>query len=185
MLGNEPFTAEQPSVQGLVDRACNELSAKAVVLLHEDGQVLQRSGWIDENDYPTMSALIAAMIAAGKSLSRIGEAALGEPSRFACDSEASGLYTVGVAHGILLSVLYDQPLNPGQFRMKVRRYAELLARLGVSKPQQWEVTETVTSAGAVLSPVSYPEAKTAPVKPTLFADISDSEIDELFENARS
>jgi hypothetical protein len=33
--------------------------------------------------------------------------------------------------------------------------------------------------------VSSPEAKTTPVKPTLFGEISDSEIDELFENARS
>jgi predicted regulator of Ras-like GTPase activity (Roadblock/LC7/MglB family) len=185
VLGNEPFTAEQPSVQGLVERACTELSAKAVVLLHENGQMLQRSGWIDESEYPAMSALIAAMIAAGKSLSQLGESALGEPSRFACDSEASGLYTVGVSNGIWLSVLYDQPLNPGQFRMKVRRYAELLARLGVSKPTQWEVTENVTQAGATLPPVSSREAKTTPVKPTLFGEISDSEIDELFENARS
>ena len=133
---DEAFRAEQPSVQGIVERACHELSAKAVVLLHENGQVLQRSGWIDDSDYPAMSALIAAMIAAGKSLSNIGEAALGEPSRFSCDSEAAGLYTVGVAHGIWLSVLYDQPLNPGHFRMKVRRYADLIARLGVQKPTQ-------------------------------------------------
>ena len=138
MLG---FTSEQPSVSGLVDRITHELGAKAVFLLHENGQVLQRSGWIDESEYPSMAALVAAMIAAGKSLSNVGEAFLGNPSRFACDSESVGLYTVSVAQQIWLAVFYDQPLNPGQFRMKVRRYSELLARLGVQAPQQWEVTE--------------------------------------------
>ncbi|MGZ3650712.1 MAG: hypothetical protein ACXWSC_06015, partial [Bdellovibrionota bacterium] len=108
---------------------------------------------------------------------------------FACDSESSGLYTVGVAHGIWLSVLYDQPLNPGQFRMKVRRYSELLARLGVQQPEQWEMPQNVTAHGATLPPVSSREATTPEIltakNPSLFANISDSEIDELFENARS
>jgi hypothetical protein len=90
-----------------------------------------------------------------------------------------------VAHGIWLSVLYDQPLNPGHFRMNVRRYADLLARLGVQLPEQWEVTERGASAGANLPPVSSTVDKTTPVKPTLFGEISDSEIDDLFVNARS
>jgi hypothetical protein len=189
----EHFTADQPSVQGLIERACTELSAKAVLLLHENGQVLQKSGWIDDNEYPAMAALIAAMIAAGKGIGNLSDSNVGSPSRFACDSEAAGLYTVGVAHGIWLSVLYDQPLNPGQFRMKVRRYSELLARLGVQQPEQWELPQNGTASmpedGATLRPVSSREATTPEIltakNSSLFANISDTEIDELFENARS
>jgi len=166
---------EQPAVHGLIERINHELGAKAVVLLHENGQVLHRSGWIDEDEYPSMAALVA-----------------GAPSRFACDSESMGLYTVGIMNGVWLTVLYDQPLNPGQFRMKVRRYAELLARLGVQRPEQWEVTDFGTSSGATratLPPVSSratprPEFLTAKDS-SLFGNITDDEIDELFENARS
>lgn len=183
------FTAEQPSVRGLVEKMSHDLSAKAVILLHENGQVLQRSGWIEDSDYPSMAALVVAMIAAGKSLGRLGEAFPGSPSRFSCDSESAGVYTVGVANDIWLAVLYDQPLNPGQFRMKVRRFAELLAKLGVSRPQQWEEVEMGPTAGANLPPVSSrtvggPENLTAK-KSSLFVNITDEEIDQLFENARS
>jgi hypothetical protein len=39
-----------------------------------------------------------------------------------------------VGEGIWLTALYEQPMNPGLFRMKVRRYAEIIARIGASKP---------------------------------------------------
>jgi hypothetical protein len=185
------FTQHQPAIRSLVERMTSELGAKAVVLLHENGQVLQSNGWIDEGEYPAMAALVAAMIAAGKSLNGLGEAFPGAPTRFACDSESTGLYTVGVMNGIWLTVLYEQPLNPGQFRMKVRRYAEILARLGVKKPEQWEVTDfgTASESRATSAPVSAkvtpaPEILTAN-DASLFGNITDEEIDKLFENARS
>jgi hypothetical protein len=182
---------DQPSVSGLVDRIATELAARAVVLLHENGQVLQKSGWIEESEFPSMAALVAAMIATGKSLSELGESFLGAPTRFACDSEAMGLYTVAVADGIWLAVLYEQPLNPGQFRMRVRRYAELLSKLGVERPLQQELTENVThhvAAGATSHQGT--SDSTHHVIPTmnssmLFTNITDDEIDRLFENARS
>jgi predicted regulator of Ras-like GTPase activity (Roadblock/LC7/MglB family) len=186
-----PLTSHQPAVRGLVERISQELGTRAVILLHENGQILQSKGWIDDAEIPAMAALVAAMIAAGKSLDGLGAAFGGAPSRFSCDSESRGLYTIAVMNGIWLSVLYEQPLNPGQFRMKVRRYAEHLAQLGVKKPEQWEVTDFVHAAAssATLSPVSSkemarPEKLTAK-NSSLFGNISDEEIDELFENARS
>jgi hypothetical protein len=184
------FFAEQPSVRGLVERISHELAAKAVILLHENGQVLQRSGWIDEGEYPSMAALVVAMIATGKSLGGLGEAFSGSPTRFSCDSESMGVYAVGVANEVWLTVLYDQPLNPGQFRMKVRRYAELLAKLGVRRPEQWEAEpEWAPEAGATLPPVPSGPAATPEILTTknssLFGNITDEEIEELFEKARS
>lgn len=182
---------EQPSVRGLIDRMTSELAARAVVLLHEDGQVLQKSGWIDENEYPLIAALVAAMIATGRSLGERGDGFAGAPSRFACDSEATGLYVVAVANGVWLAVLYEQPLNPGQLRMKIRRYSELLAHLGVEKSPTLEVPQKGNMrpvSGATLSPVSSVR-NSNPVTLTqngiLFGNITDDEIDHLFENARS
>jgi len=180
---------DQPSAQSLVERMSHELGAKATLVLHENGQVLHRYGWVNESDFPTMAALISAMIATGKSFGQLGENFPSSPARFSCDSDEMGLYTVSVTPEIWLAVLYEQPLNPGQFRMKVRRYAGFLAKLGVTSPDQWEVTDYGTEAGGTLAPVS--PAPTAPLekitapKSSLFGDITDEEIDNIFENARS
>lgn len=166
-----------------------EISARAVLLLHENGQVLHRHGWISDNEYPAMAALVAAMIAAGKSLGGLGENFSDSPSRFSCDSDDVGLYTVAVGEEIWLAALYDQPLNPGQVRMKVRRYAETCARLGTEKSDEWEeVTESVTTAGATLPPSMAPGAilpeNFTVQKSSLFTNITDDEIDRLFDEAR-
>jgi hypothetical protein len=166
----------------------HELGARAVVVLHENGQVLHRYGWISEGEFPTMAALIAAMIAAGKSLGQLGENFPDSPSRLSCDSEAMGIYTVGVTPEIWLAVLYEQPLNPGQFRMKVRRYAALLAKLGVSQPEQWERKPTPAGSGKVALGAYAAGAtleKITENSSSLFGDITDDEIDKIFENARS
>jgi hypothetical protein len=180
---------EQPSLQSYVQRIGHELSAKAIVLLHENGQVLHHSGWTDDIDFPAMAALVAAMIAAGKSFGKLGENFPDNPCRLACDSDAMGLYTVAVAGGIWLAVLYEQPLNPGLFRMKVRRYSELLARLEVKAPGQWELDSGEAHTGANLLPVSpdktAPKAIFTAPHSSLFGDISDDEIDRLFEDART
>lgn len=179
---------EQPSLQGLVQRMGQELNAKAVLLLHESGQVLHRSGWVEDADYPPMAALVSAMIAAGRQLSSLGENFVGTPRLFSCDSERMGLYTVAVSPEIWLAVLYEQPLNPGQFRMRVRTYSQELARLGVQLPGQWELGSGA-EAGASLPPVSpqteVSEERITGPKSSLFNDITDEEIENLFENARS
>lgn len=168
----------------------HELGTKAAILFHENGQILYRSGWLDENEFPAIAALAAAMIAAGKSLGSIGEAS-DSPNRFSCDSNQVGLYTVAVGAEHWLAALYDQPLNPGQFRMKVRRYAETFAKLGVAAPDQWEMEESTGGAeeGVIMTPAepkrSAPAEKLTEKKPTLFSNITDDEIDSLFENARS
>lgn len=167
----------------------HELGARAIVILHENGQVLHRYGWVNESDYPVMAALISAMIATGKSLGQLGENFPGAPSRFACDSEEMGLYIVCISPGIWISVLYEQPLNPGQFRMKVRRYSSLFAKLGIGTPTQWEKPASERKAEGVLAPSSRSSAS-VPEKITvenssLFADITDEEIDNIFENPSS
>lgn len=165
----------------------HELGTKAAILFHENGQILFRSGWLDDSQFPTIAALAAAMIATGKSLNALGEGS-DSPKRFSCDSDTIGLYTVAVGSEHWLAALYDQPLNPGQFRMKVRRYAETFARLGLGQEEQWELVAE-PSAGVTMSPVgpeiSTPVAKFTEKKSALFSNITDDEIDRLFENASS
>ncbi|RZA08825.1 MAG: hypothetical protein EOP11_03715 [Proteobacteria bacterium] len=118
-----------------------------------------------------MAALVAAMIATGKSLSALGENFAGSPNRFACDSEEMGLYVSFVGEGIWLTALYEQPMNPGLFRMKVRRYAEIIARIGASKPvaeapkvQRPSAPSPAASSGAT-APAGASASSAVSVKP--------------------
>jgi len=167
----------------------HELGARAVIVLHENGQVLYRCGWIKESEFPTMAALISAMVATGRSLAQLGDNFPNSPSRFSCDAENMGLYTVAVTPEIWLSVLYEQPLNPGKFRMKVRHYSELLGKLGLSLPQQWSAPKKNSSNGRNLAPMSRSDStlleKITPTKSSLFANITDQEIDDIFDNPNS
>jgi hypothetical protein len=187
-------TRHQPAIESLITRLSQEINAKAVMLIHENGQVMHHHGWMGDNEYPAMAALVSAMIATGKTLGTLGDSFAGSPNRFSCDSEAMGLYLVSIGEeGLWLTALYDQPLNPGMFRMKVRRYAGILERLGASKAdQQFEMPQNVTGAtkaGAVSPPASTdrtptPEKSTG-AKSGLFTDITDEEIDFLFDGANS
>lgn len=172
----------QPSLQSVVQRMSHELSAKAVILLHSSGQIIAKSGWMEEENFPTIAALVAAMASAGSSLGALGdEEGKGEiPTRFSCESESIGLYSVAVNEDFWLATLYDQPLNPGLFRMKVRRYAATMAGLGVNLPKQWqsEGASQFENPGVKLPPAN-------PASPTLFENITDDEIDNLFGDVRS
>ncbi len=191
----------QPALESVLARLGEEISARAVLLLQEDGQVLHSAGTLSENDTPVMAALIAAMIATGKSLGNLGDAFPDRPNRFSCDSEWSGIYLVAVEPGIWLSTLYDQPLNPGKLRLRVRQTASICAQLGVRKAVSGvkgmtetplalpKVTYFDTNSGAKTTPpvATYtptPE-KITENNSSLFTNITDDEIDRLFENPSS
>ena len=74
--------------------------------------------------------------------------------------------------------------------MKVRRCAEACSRLGAEKVDSWEAPESLAPAtGATLSPIAQPattsQAKITDAKGSLFTNITDDEIDRLFENPSS
>lgn len=152
----------------------HELSAKAILLLHENGQVLSRSGWMEDEEVPVMAALVSALTATSRSLRQLGDQEVSEesPLRIHCESDATGLYVLSLGGPYWLSTLYDQPLNPGLFRMKVRRYAETIRKLAHSLPEDMPIPESVVSTGVSLTPGSDNSA--------LFENITDEEIDNLF-----
>ena len=177
----------QPSLQGLIQRMSHELNAKAVLLFNDHGQILGRSGWLEDAHFPAMAALAAAMISAGRTLGELGDNPEESPTRFSCDSGSTGLYTVSVGAGRWLTTLYDQPLNPGQMRMRIRKYAETFAQIEEeSTLRAFESDENRQLFGATLSPVepeiSTPLGKLTEKDSTLFGNITDDEIDRLFEN---
>lgn len=219
----------QPALESVLARLGEEISARAVLLFQEDGQVLHSAGPMSASEIPIMAALVAAMIATGKSLGNLGDAFPGNPSRFSCDSEMSGIYLVEVEPGIWLSALYDQPLNPGKLRLRVRQTARICGQLGIQRAQRGSFLSTTTtsstnasasisamaaakplssttslsasspsatlgtSGASLLGANSTPVVKSHPQDPekitdansNLFTNITDDEIDRLFENPSS
>jgi hypothetical protein len=159
----------------------DELGAKAALLLHETGQVLEFAGEMEERQYPSIAALISAMIATGKSLGQMGDHFTTSPTRFACDSETMGLYTCAVTEDTWLAALYDQPLNPALHRMKIRRYAQACAHLQARSG----AIETGAESTPIANMAQGEQAKTTIPDPSLFTNITDDEIDRLFDEASS
>jgi predicted regulator of Ras-like GTPase activity (Roadblock/LC7/MglB family) len=182
-------TRIQPAMESVLIRLGEEISARAVLLLQEDGQILQSTGPLEESEAPTMAALVAAMIATGKSIGSLGGAFPSNPTRFACDSDDSGIYMVAVGTGVWLAALYDQPLNPGKLRLRVRQTAAICAQLGIQKNESKKVPENITSGGAkappTMAPISNAPEKITEQNSSLFTNITDDEIDRLFEISSS
>ncbi len=175
-------TRYQPALESLLIDLCDETSASAALLLHQSGQLLHSHGALSTKEYPHIAALVSAIIAAGNSVREVGAS-----TRFSFDSEEWGLYASAVNEEIWLAALYDYPINPGLLRRKVKQCAELCEQIGseVVEPE----APLVNSFGANLSPPATP-AHSAPAKitgnhPSLFTNITDDEIDRLFENSSS
>lgn len=192
----------QPALESVLARLGEEISARAVLLFQEDGQVLHSAGPMSSSEVPIMAALVAAMIATGKSLGNLGDAFPGNPSRFSCDSDMSGIYLVEVEPGVWLSALYDQPLNPGKLRLRVRQTARICSQLGIQKTQKGSARsnplpsfpkESTPSPAKEIGANSTPVVKSHSLDPekiteantNLFTNITDDEIDRLFENTSS
>lgn len=166
-----------------------ELPARAVILLHNNGQVIEHAGELEEFHVPAMAALVAAMTSAGKSLGALTNDKPIPATRFHCESDEIGLYAVAIDEDYWLATLFDQPLNPGQFRMKVRRYGDTLVRMAFGVENQvWEKS-VATDSGPAPAPSLKPTgainagASSAPAAKTtsgLFENITDDEIDSLF-----
>lgn len=186
----------------MIEGMQRELNAKAALLLLESGQIQFFCGEMNENDYPSMAALIAAMIATGKSLGSIGDSFSTPPTRLSCDSDTLGLAVVEVTEGLWLAALYDQPLNPALYRHRLKICADRCASFLRPLPQAQEQDALFSgnSGGNPLaSPRPNPSSKISGAKATpsgktslthdvkntegasIFTNITDDEIDRLFE----
>ena len=158
------LNVQQPSVASVVQKISHELNAKAVLLLRESGEIIACSGWVEESILPNLAALLSAAASAGRSLGQL--TGLEAPKHFHFDFEASQMYVSSINDGTWLAAFHEDVANPGLFRLQVRRYGQILGRLS---PQ-----EEVTPVGISVTPG-------ATISPTLFANITDDEIDSLFK----
>lgn len=146
-----------------------ELQTEAVLFIHDSGQILSRHGKLQEQEYPTVAALLAGMVAAGTSLMQAAKEESNLPEdrkRFSCEYLTGGIYAVAVNKDYWVASVYKEILNPGLLRMRLRMYAEMLEKL--STPQTMHTKQRSISA---------------PVSDELgghFENITDEEIERIF-----
>jgi len=158
------------AIDSLVEKMSTELATQAVLFIHNSGQILARSGKLQEEEYPTVAALLAGMVAAGTSLmsAASNDSPEEDRKRFSCEYRSGGIYAVAVGESYWIASVYEEILNPGLLRMRLRKYAEILEK--INTPQA-----LFTKPGCDPAPVlNMPEAN--------FENITDEEIEELFQS---
>lgn len=168
----------QPNVLALIERAHATLGTQATVLFHRSGQILAKNGDIPEHDYPTVAVLVAGMVAAGQSLAQLMGETENRDYQLSHGTSEGGLYAVRINQDYWVFAVYRSILNPGLFRMHMRRLAQEIEQF-LKAPNGWLANDIQVS-----QPAMKPGAKMPPGEksgPRLFDNITDEEIDQLFD----
>lgn len=201
--------SSQGKIDSLLNSQIEALGADALVVLHQSGQILARSQSKDA-DLATLAALMAGMMGAAQSIAEIQGLKTERSFSLAHDDGESGLYGSQINRNYWIFSIFSDVLNPGLFRMNIRRLAiqlrDLVADPGKFMEQkainEWEAareTENEEAEGGHLDEADLNEVRemmnqgAESIKsgdsliperhnaPKLFSDITDEEIDQLFD----
>ena len=145
-------------IQAIVDRLHHESNAKAVLLIDKNGQEIAAAGEIENLDTTSLSSLMAGNVAATGGIAKLLQ-----------ESEFSGQFHEGqrtnvhisiVAQRLILVVLFDERSSLGLVRLRVRKAAK-------------ELKNTLDS---------MMEKAVQPSEPSIFSEITDEDIDNLFND---
>lgn len=167
-----------PKISALIEHANHAFGANATLLIHRSGQILAKHGSMDENDYPTLAVLVAGMVAAGQSLAELANAPDSQEFTLAHGVGEHGLYAAQLDTDHWVFSIHQNMLNPGLFRMQVRRLVNEIQRELATKPI---LVNSVSESPQESANRGVSPALTGQNAPHLFRDITDEEIDRLFE----
>lgn len=148
--------AEYHRITGVCERLTREANAKVVFLVDKNGQLIASSGATANIDTVSLASLTAGNIAATGGLAKlIGER---EFSILFHEGERDNLHISIVGQRVILVVLFDARSSLGLVRLRVKKASEELGRVFEELQRKLE----------------------GPGAPTLFAEITDEDIDNLF-----
>jgi len=151
------FDAEYNRITGVCERLTRDANAKVVFLVDKTGQLIAASGATGNIDTVSLASLTAGNIAATGGLAKlIGEK---EFSILFHEGERDNLHISIVGQRVILVVLFDARSSLGLVRLRVKKASEELGRI---------FDDLQVKAAA-------PGAK------TLFGEITDEDIDNLFK----
>ena len=152
------YDEEARQIQVVCDRLGRDANAKAVLVIDKNGQPIAQSGETDHLDVTSLSSLTAGNVAA-----------TGGIAKLLMENEFSGQFHEGqktnvhisiVAQRVILVVLFDERSSLGLVRLRVRKASEELTR----------ILETLVKKAASAN------------APSVFAEITDEDIDNLFND---
>jgi predicted regulator of Ras-like GTPase activity (Roadblock/LC7/MglB family) len=152
------FPEEQQLISMLCQRLQRDANAKAILLIGRDGQPIAEAGDIEELDVTSLSSLTAGNVAATGGISKI----LREKdftSQFH-EGEKVHVHITLVGGRAILLVLFDERSSLGLVRLRVKKSSDEMARL----------FDQVAKKAAAKS------------QPSILTEITDSDIDNLFND---
>jgi predicted regulator of Ras-like GTPase activity (Roadblock/LC7/MglB family) len=159
-MGNQlvMYEEELQQINGICDVLQRDANAKAVLVIDKNGQAIASAGEVDQLDVTSLSSLTAGNVAATG-----GIASLLKEKEFAGqfhEGEKTHVHISLVAQRVILLVLFDERSSLGLVRLRVRKAGAELAAVLDALIKKME-------AGS---------------QPSVFAEITDADIDNLFND---
>src|SRR6188474_1284657 len=151
------YEEEFNQIQAVVDRLVREANAKVVFIDDKNGQLIAASGEVDNIDTTSLASLTAGNIAATG-----GIAKLLRENEFTTqfhEGENANIHIQLVDNRVILVVIFDKKTSLGLVRLRVKKASEQL--VGIFKELA---------------------AKSAGPGNAMFAEITDDDIDNLFND---
>src|SRR5687767_14783212 len=152
------YDEEAQQIQNICDKLGREANAKAVLCIDKNGQPFAQSGETSSLDVTSLSSLTAGNVAATG-----GIASLLKEKEFAGqfhEGEKTHVHISLIAQRLILLVLFDERSSLGLVRLRVRKAGNELTQI-------LEVMLKKMEAGS---------------QPSVFAEITDADIDNLFND---
>ncbi|MBE7450748.1 MAG: roadblock/LC7 domain-containing protein [Kofleriaceae bacterium] len=152
------YEEELQQISNICDVLQRDSNAKAVLVIDKNGQAIAHSGEVEHLDVTSLSSLTAGNVAATG-----GIASLLAEKEFAGqfhEGEKTNVHISIVGARVILLVLFDERSSLGLVRLRVRKAAAELT-------QVLEVLVKKSEAGN---------------QPSVFAEITDDDIDNLFND---
>jgi predicted regulator of Ras-like GTPase activity (Roadblock/LC7/MglB family) len=146
------YEEELQQINNVCEILHRDSNAKAVLLIDKNGQAMAQAGDTHELDVTSLSSLTAGNVAATG-----GIASLLAEKEFAgqfLEGEKTSYHVSIVGQRVILVVLFDERSSLGLVRLRVRKAAEVMVRKSASGSGQ----------------------------PSVFSEITDDDIDNLFND---
>lgn len=152
------YEEEYRQIQQVVDRLHRDANSMAVLLIDKNGQEIAAAGEIENLDTTSLSSLTAGNVAATGGIAKLMSER--EFTTQFHEGERTNVHISIVAQRVILVVIFDERSSLGLVRLRVKKAAGELAQVFDAMLQKLE----------------------QPQQPSIFAEITDDDIDNLFND---
>lgn len=152
------YEDEFRQIQGVCTRLHRDSNAKAVLLIDKNGQMIADAGDTSQLDTTSLSSLTAGNVAATGGIAKLLKEK--EFTGQFHEGEHTNVHISLVAQRVILVILFDERSSLGLVRLRVRKAGEELTKIFDS----------------LMAKVNQPTA------PSIFSEITDEDIDNLFKD---